>query len=169
MLLAGHETTSNQIALGILLLLLHPDQRDEIVADPSLVKNAVEESLRFLTILHYQAIRVAVEDADINGFQVKKGEGVLALLAAANRDPARFADPEEFNIHREGARHHVAFGFGIHQCLGQPLARLELQIIFSALFRRFPSIRLAVPLEELEFNSGAAVYGVKALPLTWEA
>jgi cytochrome P450/ferredoxin len=167
LLLAGHETTSNQISLGVLSLLLHPDQKEALVKDSSLVKSVVEESLRFHTILHFQGVRVAVEDVEVGGHLIRKGEGVLALLNAANRDPSVFSSPDEFNIHRDGIRQHVAFGFGVHQCLGQPLARVELQTIFTALFQRFPSLSLAVPVEKLEFNQGAAVYGVKSLPLTW--
>ena len=167
LLLAGHETTSNQIALGVLSLLTNPDQKSAMIADPTLVRNAVEESLRFHTILQFQGVRVATEDVEVGGHLVRKGEGVIALINAANRDPERFSHPDEFDIRREGARNHVAFGFGIHQCLGQPLARVELQTIFSRLFERFPSIRLAVPVEALEFNTGAAVYGVKRLPLAW--
>jgi cytochrome P450 len=166
LLMGGHETTANMIALGTLSLLTHPEQKDALVADPSLVGNAVEEMLRYHTIVHYNGPRVAMEDVDVNGTLIRKGEGVLALITAANRDPASFADPDAFDIRRE-ARHHVAFSFGIHQCLGQPLAPAELQIVFSTLFQRLPKLRLTVPVDEIKFRYDAFVYGVDALPVTW--
>jgi cytochrome P450/ferredoxin len=167
-LIAGHETTSNMITLGTLSLLMQPEQRDQIVANPALVKNAVEEMLRFHTILQFKGERVALDDVEIGGQLIRKGEGVLALISAANRDPAAFPDPDKFDIHRE-VRHHVAFGFGVHQCLGQPLGRVELQSVFSILFQRLPTLKLAVPIEALNFNSAAAVYGLHSLPVTWAA
>jgi cytochrome P450 len=166
LLMGGHETTANMIALGTLSLLTHPDQKDALVADPSLVRNAVEEMLRFHTIVHYNGPRVALEDVEVGGTLIKKGEGVLALITAANRDPKAFAEPDKFDIHRP-ALHHVAFSYGVHQCLGQPLARAELQIVFSTLFQRLPTLRLAVPVEEIKFRYDAFVYGVDALPVEW--
>jgi cytochrome P450 len=166
LLMGGHETTANMIALGTLSLLLHPDQRDALVADPSLVGAAIEEMLRFHTIIHYNGARVALEDIEVGGRTIHKGEGVLALIAAANRDPLRFPDPDAFDISRE-ARHHLAFSYGIHQCLGQQLARLEMEIVFTTLFQRLPTLRLAVPEAELVFNFDQFVYGVQSLPLTW--
>ena len=167
-LIAGHETTSNMITLGTLSLLMHPEQKDQVVADPTLVKGAVEEMLRFHTILQFKGERVALEDVEVGGQLIRKGEGVLALINAANRDPEKFPDPDKFDIHRN-PRHHVAFGFGVHQCLGQPLARVELQSVFSLLFQRLPTLELAVPLEKLDFNAAAAVYGLHSLPVTWAA
>src|SRR5690606_36675968 len=164
--MGGHETTANMIALGCLSLLLHPDQKDALVADPSLVVGAVEEMLRFHTIVHYNGPRVALEDVEVGGTLIRKGDGVLALISAANRDPAAFDDPDRFDIRRK-AMHHVAFSFGSHQCLGQALARAELQIVFSKLFQRFPNLKLAVPVEELEFRYDAFVYGIEKLPVTW--
>jgi cytochrome P450 len=164
--MGGHETTANMIALGTLSLLTNPDQKDALVADPSLVRNTVEEMLRFHTIVHYNGPRVALEDVEVGGTLIKKGEGVLALITAANRDPKAFADPDKFDIHRP-ALHHVAFSYGVHQCLGQPLARAELQIVFSTLFQRLPTLRLAVPVEEIKFRYDAFVYGVDALPVEW--
>jgi cytochrome P450/ferredoxin len=165
-LIAGHETTSNMIALGTLSLLMHPEQKDQLVADPALVNRAAEEMLRFHSILHFKGERVALEDVEVGGQLIRKGEAVLALVSAANRDPSEFPEPDKFDVHRD-ARQHIAFGFGVHQCLGQPLARVELQSVFTVLFQRMPSLKLAVPVKELEFNSNAAVYGVKALPVTW--
>ena len=166
LLMGGHETTANMIALGCLSLLENPDQKDELVADPSLVVNAVEEMLRFHTIVHYNGPRVALEDVEIGGTLIKQGDGVMALISAANRDPEAFDDPDRFDIHRK-AIHHVAFSYGVHQCLGQALARAELQIVFSKLFQRFPNLKLAVPFDELEFRYDAFVYGIEKLPVTW--
>lgn len=165
-LIAGHETTSNMITLGTLSLLMHPDQREQLVADPSLVGKAVEEMLRFHSILHFKGERVALQDVEVGGQLIRKGEAVLALVNAANRDPSQFSNPDVFDIHRD-ARHHVAFGFGVHQCLGQPLARVELQSVFKALFQRLPDLKLAIPAEELDFNFQGVVFGLKSLPLTW--
>jgi cytochrome P450 len=166
LLMGGHETTANMIALGTLSLLLHPEQRDALIADPDLVPNAIEEMLRFHTIVHYNGPRVATEEIEVRGHTFHKGEGVLAMISAANRDPERFPNPDAFDIHRD-ARQHLAFSFGVHQCLGQQLARAELQIVFTTLFQRLPSLRLAIPEDELKFNFDSFVYGIKSLPLTW--
>ncbi|WP_031364803.1 cytochrome P450 [Caballeronia sordidicola] len=166
LLMGGHETTANMIALGTLSLLTNPDQKDALVADPSLVRNTVEEMLRFHTIVHYNGPRVALEDVEVAGTLIRKGEGVLALITAANRDPKAFDEPDKFDIRRP-ALHHVAFSYGVHQCLGQPLARAELQIVFSTLFQRLPTLRLAVPVEEIKFRYDAFVYGVDTLPVEW--
>jgi cytochrome P450 len=167
LLMGGHETTANMLALGTLSLLLHPEQKEALMADPGLVGNAVEEMLRFHSIVHYNGPRVALEDVEVGGQLIRKGEGVLAIGSAANRDPEQFPDPDDFDIRRE-ARHHLAFSYGFHQCLGQHLARAEMEIVFPALFRRLPSLRLAVPEEELRFNFDAFVYGLRSLPLTWD-
>jgi cytochrome P450 len=166
LLMGGHETTANMIALGTVSLMVNPEQRDALVADPSLVKNAVEEMLRFHTIVHYNGPRVALDDIQVGDTLIRKGEGVLALIAAANRDPDAFPEPDTFDIRRK-ALHHVAFSYGVHQCIGQPLARAELRIVFSSLFRRLPTLRLAVPFEELDFKFDSFVYGIGKLPVTW--
>lgn len=166
LLMGGHETTANMIALGTLSMLMYPDQKDQLVADPSLVPNAVEEMLRYHTINHFNGPRVALEDIVVGGQLVKKGEGVLALIAAANRDPAAFPEPDNFDIHRK-ALHHLAFSYGVHQCIGQPLARLELQIVFSTLFQRLPTLALTVPVDDLQFRFDGFVYGLKSLPVTF--
>jgi len=166
--LAGHETTANQIGLGLLSLFQHPEQRDALMADASLVKGAVEEMLRFHSITHMNSNRVATEDVMIGGQLIRKGEGVLALLHGANHDPAAFPEPERFDIRRDTKdQSHVAFSFGIHQCLGQPLARLELQVVFETIFKRFPNLRLAVPADTLRYKDKSFVYGLKALPVSW--
>ena len=164
---AGHETTANQIGLGTLSFLLNPDQRDKIVRNPELVKNAVEEMLRFHTPTHYNACRVAIADAEIGGETIRAGEGVYALLSAANRDPAAYEDPGRFDVERKNASDQITFSYGIHQCVGQPLARLELQTVFGTLFQRLPTLALAKPLEEIPFKREFYVYGVSALPVKW--
>jgi cytochrome P450 len=168
LLIAGHETTANMIALGTVALLENPDQLAELrdTDDPKLVANAVEELLRYLTIVHNGRRRVALDDIEVGGQVIRKGDGVVIATEAANRDEAAFPDPDKLDIHR-AARHHVAFGYGIHQCLGQPLARVELQVVYSTLYRRIPTLALAVPIEELPFKHDMAIYGVHALPVTW--
>jgi cytochrome P450 len=109
---------------------------------------------------------VATEDVQIGGMTIRAGEGVIAANESANRDPTEFVHPDELDFDRE-TNHHVAFGFGVHQCLGQPLARLELQVAYPALLRRFPRLRVAVPAEELQFRNNMVVYGVHALPVAW--
>jgi cytochrome P450 len=152
LLVAGHETTANMIALGTLTLLQHPDQLTELreTGDPKLVASAVEELLRYLNIVHSGRRRVAKEDVEVGGRLIHAGEGVIVATDAGNRDANAFPDPDVLDIHRR-ARHHVAFGYGVHQCLGQPLARVELQVVYGTLYRRVPSLRLAVPLDEIRF------------------
>jgi cytochrome P450 len=168
LLVAGHETTANQFALGVAALLRNPDQAAQLreATDANVVNGAVEELLRLLTITHFGRRRVATEDVELNGTLIRAGEGVIAAADVANRDPDLFADPEEFDPARKPNRH-IAFGFGVHQCLGQPLARLELQIALPALLRRFPDLRLAVDFDEIEFRDKLPIYGPQALPVTW--
>ncbi|HEX4722916.1 MAG TPA: cytochrome P450 [Pseudonocardiaceae bacterium] len=167
LLIAGHETTANVIALGTLALLEHPAQRAALVADPDLAPAAVEEMLRYLTIVE-AGFRVATADIELAGTTIKAGEGIVALGASANRDAVAFGHPDELDITRS-ARHHVAFGYGIHQCLGQNLARTELDVVFRQLFRRIPNLKLAVDLAEVSFKNDALIYGVYELPVTWSA
>ncbi|WP_436535670.1 cytochrome P450 [Actinoplanes sp. HUAS TT8] len=168
LLVAGHETTANMIALGTLALLEHPDQlallRDG--DDPKLVAGAVEELLRYLNITHTGRRRVALADIDIAGVTIRAGEGLIMANDIGNRDPDVFPDPDELDLTRD-ARRHVAFGFGVHQCLGQPLARLELQVVYSTLYRRVPTLRRATALENIPFKHDGAVYGVYELPVSW--
>jgi cytochrome P450 len=165
LLVGGFDTTANMIALGTLTLLKHPDQLAKLREDPTLVPNAVEELLRYLSVAHQVAFRLATGDVQLRSGCIHAGDGVIAPIAAANRDPEVFEDPDTFDITRD-ARRHVAFGFGLHQCLGQPLARIELQVVFSKLFRRFPALRLAVDFDELTFRN-SIIYGVAELPVTW--
>ena len=164
---AGHETTANQIGMGVLHFLMNPEQRDKLTANPDLVKNAVEEMLRYDTPPHYNACRVAIADVVIGGQTIRAGEGVYALLTAANRDPEAFTDPGKFDIERGNASDQMAFSYGLHQCIGQPLARLELQTIFSTLFKRLPSLTLAVPFDQIPFKREFYVYGLQSLPVAW--
>jgi cytochrome P450 len=168
LLVAGHDTTMNQLGLGLAALLRNPEQARQLreATDPEVINGAVEELLRLLTITHFGRRRVAIEDVEIGGTVIKAGEGVIAAGDIANRDPDVFADPDRFDPARKPNRH-VAFGFGVHQCLGQPLARLELQIAFPALLRRFPNLRLAVDFDQVEFRAQLPIYGPRALPVTW--
>ncbi|KAB8181855.1 cytochrome P450 [Nonomuraea phyllanthi] len=166
LLTAGHETTANMISLGVVGLLTHPEQLALIKADPGRTPLAVEELLRYFTIADGVTTRIAIEDVEIGGARIRAGEGVVVSGLSANWDPMAFKDPAELDIER-GARHHLAFGFGPHQCLGQNLARMELQIVFDTLFRRIPNLRLAVPVEDVPFKNDAVVYGAHELPVTW--
>jgi cytochrome P450 len=168
LLVAGHETTSNMIALGILALLREPRILAEIrtAQDPALIANAVDEILRWLTVLHIGRRRVAVADIDIAGKHIARGEGIIVSHDAANRDATAFPDPDTLDIHRR-ARHHLAFGYGIHQCLGQPLARLELQVVYPTLARRVPTLTLATDFGTLAYKNDNIVYGVHEMPVTW--
>ncbi|RVX41913.1 cytochrome P450 [Nonomuraea polychroma] len=166
LLTAGHETTANMISLGVIGLLSHPEQLALVKADPGRTPMAVEELLRYFTITDTVTSRVATEDVEIGGVSIKAGEGVIVSSLSANWDPALFKNPAELDVER-GARHHLAFGFGPHQCLGQNLARLELQIVFDTLFRRIPTLHLAAPAEGLPFKTDAVIYGVHELPVTW--
>jgi len=168
LLVAGHETTANMIALGTLALLENPDQLAALRAtdDPKQVAGAVEELLRYLTIVHSGRRRVALEDIEIRDMVIRAGEGVVLANDIGNRDDSAFPDPDRLDIGRD-ARHHIAFGFGVHQCLGQPLARVELQVVYSTLYRRVPTLRLAGDLDEIPFKHDALVYGVYELPVTW--
>jgi len=165
---AGHETTANMISLGTAALLENADQAAVLrdTDDPAVIANAVEELLRYLTIVHSLVARVAKEDVEIGGQLVKAGEGLVMNLPAGNWDPAFTDRPDTLDVGRS-ARGHVAFGYGVHQCLGQTLARAELQIALPTLLRRLPDLRLAVPLEEIRFRNDMSIYGVHALPVTW--
>ena len=166
LLLAGHETTANMISLGVVALLEHPEQLALIKADPAKTPLAVEELLRYFAIVETATSRVATEDVRIGGVTIKADEGVVVSGLSANWDPAVFGNPAELDLGR-GARHHIAFGYGPHQCLGQNLARLELQIVFDTLFRRIPTLRLAAPVDDIPFKTDSTIYGAYELPVTW--
>jgi cytochrome P450 len=167
LLTGGHETTANMIALGTIALLENEDQLAALRANPTQMPTAVEELLRYFSVAaELTGYRAALADIEIGGVVIREGDGIIALGSAANRDPDVFENPDKLDIER-GARHHVAFGYGMHQCLGQNLARLELEITLNTLFTKIPGLRLAAPLDELPFKSDASVYGVHQLPVTW--
>jgi cytochrome P450 len=165
LLVAGHETTVNLIASGALALLDHPEQAEALSSDPSLTKPAVEELLRYTSPVELATERYAREDVEIAGTTIPRGELVLAVLGSANHDEREFEDPDVLNLTRDPNRH-LAFGRGgVHHCLGAPLARMEGQIAISALLRRFPHARLAVPPETLRWRRGLFLRGLHMLPL----
>ena len=166
LLIAGHETTSNMLGLGTLALLRHPDQLALVRDDPAAVAPAVEELLRFLGIVHSGIPRTTTEDVEVGGVVIPADSLVILALAAANRDPRVVADGDRLDITRDAAGH-VAFGHGVHHCLGAPLARMEMRIAFPALLRRFPGLKLAVPFEEVGFRAFHFIYGLQSLPVTW--
>lgn len=166
LLVAGHETTASMTSLSVVTLLEHPEQYDALRADPALVPGAVEELLRYLAIADIAGGRVAMADIEIDGAHIKAGEGVIVTNSIANRDGSVFAEPDTFDVRRD-ARHHLSFGYGVHQCLGQNLARLELEVILAALFERLPNLRLAVPVDRLTLRPGTTIQGVNELPVTW--
>jgi cytochrome P450 len=166
MLRGGHETTASQIAMGLLTLFQHPDQLRLVQDDRSLVKTAVEEMLRFNTIVQFVGARVALADVEIGGQLIRKGEGIYALISSANRDDTRFPEPDRFDVTRK-MNPHLSFGFGTHGCIGQLLARAELQIAFTSLLQRLPGLALAIPLDEVGYKSEFFVYGPHSLPITW--
>jgi len=166
LLVAGHETTANMISLGTLKLLDDPEQRARLGDDPERTAGAVEEMLRYFTIVDSGVARLATADTTVGDVTVRAGEGVLLLGLLANRDPDVFPDPDAFDVERS-ARHHVAFGFGPHQCLGQNLARVELRVVFDTLLRRVPTLRLAADVAGLPVKSDATIFGLYALPVAW--
>ncbi|HEX4992450.1 MAG TPA: cytochrome P450 [Rubrobacteraceae bacterium] len=164
MFLAGHVTTVNLVGNGVVALLTHPGQLAKLKADPGLAKGVVEETLRYWGPVDFIGRRIAREDVEVGGTVIPAGEQATVSLASANRDPERFADPDVFDITRADANRHVAFGKGIHVCLGAPLARVEGQVAFDTLFRRYPDLRLAVPAEEVRWG-GSFLRGFARLPV----
>lgn len=166
LLIAGHETTSNMLGLGTLALLQNPDQLALVRDDPAMVEPAVEELLRWLSIVHSLAPRMTTEEVELAGRTIPAGELVLLSVPTANRDASLLDDPERLDITR-GAGGHLAFGHGVHHCLGAPLARMEMRIGFPALLRRFPDLALADPAAQPDFRTYNVVYGLQTLELTW--
>ncbi|KAA6214524.1 cytochrome P450 [Streptomyces albofaciens JCM 4342] len=166
LLAAGLDTTANMLGLGTFALLSNPGQLDALRADPGLAEQTVEELLRYLSVADPIA-RAALEDVEIEGQLVRAGETVTVSVQAANRDPLKFPEPDRLDIHRR-ATGHLSFGHGPHQCLGQQLARVEMTVAFPALFARFPTLRLAVPPQEVPLRDRANIYGVISLPVTWD-
>lgn len=166
LLLAGHETTSNMLSLGTLALLQHPEQLAAVRDDPATVGPAVEELLRWLSVVHNAIPRITTADVEVAGVPIPAGTLVLASLVSGNRDPAFVDRPDILDIGR-GAIGHQAFGHGVHHCLGAPLARMEMRIAFPALLQRFPALTHLEPFDEIEFRSFHFIYGLKSLPVTW--
>ncbi|MFZ3492604.1 cytochrome P450 [Streptomyces sp. 5.8] len=179
LLITGHESTTNMAALSVLALLRRPEQAARLRAEPALIPGAVEELLRYLTIIHLGLGRAATEDVTVGGAAIRAGDGVICMLSTANRQPKLFGAPQagdapeggascpaELDVTRD-ARRHVAFGHGPHQCLGHTLARVELQIMLETVLRELPGLRLAVPEEQLVFQRDTIVYGLRELPVAW--
>lgn len=165
LVIGGFDTTANMIALGTILLLQNPDQMKDLREHPELTQSAVEEMLRYLSVAHHVAFRLARSDIEISDICIHAGDGVIAPVGAANYDPEVFPQPESFDVRRD-ARDHVAFGFGVHQCLGQHLARLELQVVFTKLLQRFPTLRLEATPADLHYKD-SMIYGVERCPVSW--
>jgi cytochrome P450 len=164
---AGHETTANMLSLGVLALLLNDPERERLRAHPELATTTAEEMLRYWSIVSTDPRRICVEDTEVGGHLVRKGEGIIVALIAGNRDPRAFGDTADSLDIGRNARQHVAFGFGTHQCLGQNLARVEMQVAFPRLFERIPDLRLAIPVDEVAYRKNSIVYGLTSLPVTW--
>ncbi|MFI7704552.1 cytochrome P450 [Nonomuraea sp. NPDC049480] len=167
LLFAGHETTVNRIDFGVLLLLANPDQLDLLKADPGLAPGAVEEILRVAVTSLHGLPRYAHEDVEIGGVTIRRGDAVVLMTGAANRDERIYPDPDEFDIRRPQTDPHLTFGYGPRFCIGASLARVELIAVFSRLFQRFPTLRLAVPASELRRSEGRIADGFAELPVTW--
>ncbi|MET7615668.1 cytochrome P450 [Streptomyces sp. NPDC005408] len=165
LLVAGHETTANMISLGTFTLLQHPDQLTELRAEDSLMPTAVEELLRFLSIADGM-LRVATDDIELAGTTIRAADGVVFSTSLINRDTTAYPEPDALDWHRS-PRHHVAFGYGIHQCLGQNLARAEMEIALRTLFDRLPGLRLAAPAGDIPFKPGDTIQGMLELPVAW--
>ncbi|WP_406135048.1 cytochrome P450 [Streptomyces sp. NBC_01089] len=165
LLFAGHDTTAAMMGLSTLTLLTHDEQRHSLMEAPDKIGGAVEELMRFLTIVQFGLGRVAKEDLEIGGARIKQGELVVVAMNAANRDPRVFQDPDALDFDRRMTRH-IGFGYGVHACLGQNVARAELRTVLPRLFARFPNLRLATPLEEVPMDFTGTNYGVRKLMVT---
>ncbi|ATL32471.1 cytochrome P450 [Streptomyces formicae] len=166
LMLAGLDNISGMIGLGTLALLQHPDQLAALRRDPAALDRAVDELLRHLSVPHAPTPRTALEDVTVAGRRIKAGDTVVCSIPMANRDPALTALPDRLDLMREPVAH-VAFGHGIHHCLGAALARQELRIAFAALLRRFPALRVAEPARDVAFRVRSTAYGVESLPVAW--
>ncbi|MDT5249008.1 MAG: hypothetical protein QOJ28_1642 [Mycobacterium sp.] len=168
LLIAGHETTANMIGIGVLALLENPEQaallRDS--DDPKFIANAAEELMRYLSIIQNGQRRIAIEDIEIGGETIRGGEGIIIDLAPANWDANAYPEPDKVDFTRDAGQE-LGFGFGRHQCVGQQLARAELQIVFQTLLRRIPTLQLAIPFDAVPFKHDRLAYGVYELPVTW--
>jgi cytochrome P450 len=165
LLIGGHETTASMFALGAILLLQSPEVAEQIRRDDDAIGPAVEEMLRYLTVVQVAFPRFARADMELCGQRIKAGEMVLCSLSGANRDPALGAGMGGFDPTRVAP--HLAFGYGIHRCVGAELARMELRIAYPALLRRFSGLHLGVPSDEISFHEYSIVFGVRTLPVAW--
>ncbi|MFF4602680.1 cytochrome P450 [Streptomyces sp. NPDC001339] len=165
-LVAGHETTANMITLSMAVLLEDPERMAALRAAPETIGTAVKELLRYLTVIQFGLVRYATEDVTVGGTKVKAGEWVVAALPSGNRDERVFPDPDTVDLGRR-ARTNLAFGFGPHQCIGQQLAEVEMQVALSTLLRRLPGLRLARPLEQADFKLNDIVHGLRRMPVVW--
>ena len=162
--MAGFDTTVNLIGSGTLALLAHPGEMARLLDDPSLLPAAVEELLRFTNPVNHATDRFTTEDVRIGDVMIPAGEWVFNAITSANRDPAQFPDPDCLDLGRDTSGH-VAFGYGVHYCLGAPLARMEAEVAIGALLARFPGISLAVPAEELRWRPVSLMNGLESLPV----
>jgi cytochrome P450 len=168
MIAGGHESTLNGMTVAVAVLLTHPEQAELLRAHPELAGQAVDELMRYSSVSDHGTVRVAKEDVEIGGTLIKAGDGVVCALQAANHDPAVFADPGTLDFHRKEAAANLAFGYGHHRCAGQVLVRMQMEVLFTTLLRRIPTLRLAVPAEELPFKDARALIdGLHKLPVTW--
>lgn len=168
LLIAGHETTANMFGLGIFALLEHPEQLNILREDPTLIDGAVEELLRYLSIVHLGPTRVTTEPVELSGNQIPAHATVIISVPETNRDPDHWNKPGAFDVARP-RRPHLAFGHGVHQCLGQQLARTEMTLGFTELLRRLPGLRLTVAPEDVPLRSEMLIYGVHTLPVAWDS
>ncbi|GAB3887929.1 cytochrome P450 [Kibdelosporangium lantanae] len=167
LLIGGYESTATTFSLGTYALLNRPEQLAALRADDSLMDTAVDELLRYLSVLQHGTERTPLEDAEMDGVVMRAGQTALIHWPTINRDPVQFPDPDKLDVSRENAATHMAFGHGAHHCVGAQLARIELRAGFRALLRRFENLRLAVPVEEIRMRASAATYGPERLPITW--
>jgi len=166
LVLAALDNVSGMLGLGALLLIEHPDQLAALRERPEIINDAVDEMMRYLSVVHAPTLRVAMADVTVAGQSISQGDGVICSIPSANRDRAGIEEPDRFDLTRPPGPH-VAFGHGIHHCLGAPLARLEMRISYLNLIRRFGDLRLAIPSEAVRFRTESPAYGVESLPVTW--
>ncbi|MCX4677789.1 cytochrome P450 [Streptomyces sp. NBC_01433] len=166
LLVAGHETTASMIALSTLVLLEDPERMAAFLAAPDAVGTAVDELLRYLSVIQFGLLRYATEDVTVGGTAVKAGEWLVAGVPSGNRDESVFPAPDTVDLGRQ-ARTHLSFGFGAHQCIGRQLARIELEVALTTLLRRVPGLRPATPLPRSEFKLNDIVFGLRSMPVVW--
>ena len=167
LLIAGFDTTAHMISMGTLILLENPGELAKITADPAKTRNAVNELLRYVTVLQFFTARTATADVEVEGTLIREGEGVMTFLAAANRDPRQFPEPDTIDVERPEASRHLGLSFGVHHCVGQFVARLEMETAFNAIFRRLPGLRLAEPVQDMDFTYDGLSFGPRHMLVAW--